>query len=80
MQLLWGCVSVDEAAVICREGRTWKDLLSVAAPPRIEGSGSLKGVEVLELVKAVPLVCIGADLEKLGCAQAPLLCWWLLTM
>lgn len=69
---------MDGAAVIFREGRTWK--LSVTAPPGTEGSGSLKGAEVLELVKPLPLVCIGADLEKLGCDQALLLCWWILTV
>lgn len=42
--------------------------------PGTEGSESLKGAGILELVKPVPLVCIGADLEKLGYAQAPLLC------
>lgn len=71
---------MDEAAVICRERRTWKDLLSVTAPPGTEGSGSLKGAGVLELVKPLPLVSLGADLEKLGGDQAPLLCWWLCTV
>lgn len=71
---------MDEATVICREGRMCKDLLSVAAPPGTEGSGSLKGAGVLELVKPVPLACTGAVVAKLGCDQAPLLCWWLCTM
>lgn len=71
---------MDEAAVIFREGRTWKDLLSVTAPPGTEGGGSLKGAGLLEQVECLPLVCIGADLEELGCDQAPLLCWWLCTV
>lgn len=71
---------MDEAAVICRERRTWKDLLSVTAPPGTEGSRSLKGAGVLELVEPLPLVSLGADLEKLGGDQAPLLCWWLCTV
>lgn len=58
MQLLWGCVSMDEAAVIFREGRIWKDLLSVTAPSGTEGSKSLKGAGILGWVKPLPLVCI----------------------
>lgn len=55
---------MDEAALIFRAWELWKDLLSVTAPPGTEGRGSLKGAGVLERVEPLPLVCIGADLEK----------------